>query len=97
MKSFKNFLEQKTESKSEENQKAFLNQLGLPGFDIGEGMQIKMSSFEASKLDDIKKRILPWTKFQAIEDQTTKKDILSMIYNPKTSLNDIYKIIYNVS
>lgn len=85
MKSFKQFLEQKSKLDIE----SFFAQLGLPM--DKEGLQTKMSSLD--KLD-IRDSIERWSKFQDIKDEDEKKEILDMVNQPTTSLNDLFKKFY---
>jgi hypothetical protein len=74
--------------KEDDEEKSFFNQLCLK---IGhEGIQIKMKSFD---VEAIKDRLKNWTKFKEIEDEDKKKKIISMLYKPTKSLNDIYILI----
>jgi hypothetical protein len=84
MNTFRKFMEMK----EDDEEQSFFNQLGLK---IGhEGLQIKMKSFD---VEAIKDRLKNWTKFKEIEDEDKKKKIISMLYKPTKSLNDIYILI----
>jgi hypothetical protein len=76
------------EMKEDDEEQSFFNQLGL---DIThEGLQIKMELLDVEKIKD---RLKNWTKFKEIEDEEKKKKIISMLYKPTKSLNDIYILI----
>jgi hypothetical protein len=48
---------------------------------------------EKFDVEAIKDRLKNWTKFKEIEDEEKKKKIISMLYKPTKSLNDIYILI----
>lgn len=75
------------EMKDDEEQ-SFFNQLRLEI--THEGLQIKM---ELLNVEAIKDRLENWTKFKEIKDKEKKKKIIKMLYEPTTSLNDIYNLI----
>jgi hypothetical protein len=84
MNTFRKFMEMK----EDDEEQSFFNQLGL---DIThEGLQIKMELLDVEKIKD---RLKNWTKFKEIEDEEKKKKIISMLYKPTKSLNDIYILI----
>jgi hypothetical protein len=84
MNTFRKFMEMK----EDDEEQSFFNQLGLK---IGhEGLQIKMAQLD---VEAIKDRLKNWTKFKEIEDEEKKKKIISMLYEPTKSLNNIYILI----
>lgn len=89
MNTFRKFMEMK----EDDEEKSFFNQLGLK---YGhEGLQNKMKSFDVEAIKDIQDRLEKWTKFNKIEDEEKKQNIIKMLNKPTTSLNDIYKMIMN--
>lgn len=87
MNTFRKFME----TKEDDEEKSFFNQLGLK---YGhEGLQNKMKSFNIKSIKDIQDRLENWTKFNNIKDTEKKKKIISMLNKPTKSLNDIYKMI----
>lgn len=89
MNTFRKFMEMK----EDDEEKSFFNQLGLK---YGhEGLQNKMKSFDVEAIKDIQDRLEKWTKFNKIEDEEKKKNIIKMLNKPTASLNDIYKMIMN--
>ena len=87
MNTFRKFMEMK----EDDEEKSFFNQLGLK---YGhKGLQNKMELFDIKVIKDIQGRLENWTKFNNIKDTKKKGKIISMLNNPTTSLNDIYKMI----
>jgi len=83
MNTFRKFMEMK-----DDEEQSFFNQLRLEI--THEGLQIKM---ELLNVEAIKDRLENWTKFKEIKDKEKKKKIIKMLYEPTTSLNDIYNLI----
>ena len=75
------------EMKDDEEQ-SFFNQLGLEI--THEGLQIKMKLLNVEKIKD---RLENWTKFKEIKDEEKKEKIRRTLYEPTSSLNDIYKLL----
>ncbi len=89
MNTFRKFMEMK----EDDEEKSFFNQLGLK---YGhEGLQNKMKSFDVEAIKDIQDRLEKWTKFNKIEDEEKKQNIIKMLNKPTASLNDIYKMVMN--
>jgi len=76
------------EMKKDDEEQSFFNQLRLEI--THEGLQIKMELLDVEKIKD---RLKNWTKFKEIKDKEKKRKIIKMLYEPTTSLNDIYNLI----
>lgn len=83
MNTFRKFMEMK-----DDEEQSFFNQLRLEI--THEGLQIKMELLNVEKIKD---RLKNWTKFKEIKDKEKKIKIIKMLYEPTTSLNDIYNLI----
>ena len=84
MNTFRKFMEMK----KDDEEQSFFNQLRLEI--THEGLQIKMELLDVEKIKD---RLKNWTKFKEIKDKEKKRKIIKMLYEPTTSLNDIYNLI----